>query len=298
MIKMSKRFTDRAKAKLRRFQNILQSARARDLGESDTALIVSDIISEILGYDKYEEVTTEFAIRSQWCDLAVKIGGQVRYLIEVKPIGTTLRENHLNQAIAYGARHGVEWVILTNGVIWQAHRLRFEQPIQSDQVFTIDLLDPDAKTSQCLEKLYLISKEASAGGQIDQYWRHKEATNRYVIGQLLLQDSMLAPLRRQLRALFPGLKTTEKELRELLETEVLKRDVLEGDKAEAARRVAKNSARRIAAAAKREQEEERTVTAAQSSKRGTAVDPDDDEEESQRSATSNATVTSLTSRDR
>jgi len=30
----------------------------------------------LFGYDKYEEVTGEFAIRGTWCDLAIKIDGQ------------------------------------------------------------------------------------------------------------------------------------------------------------------------------------------------------------------------------
>jgi hypothetical protein len=51
-IKMSKRFVDRAKAQLRRYQKIIESARARDVGESDTCVIVSDFLSDVLGYDK------------------------------------------------------------------------------------------------------------------------------------------------------------------------------------------------------------------------------------------------------
>ena len=65
---------------------MLESARTRDVNESDTAVIVSDFLTDVLGYDKYEDVTTEFAVRSTFCDLAVKRGGHVQYLIEVKPL--------------------------------------------------------------------------------------------------------------------------------------------------------------------------------------------------------------------
>jgi hypothetical protein len=244
MVRMSKKFIDRAKGRLRRYQKILESARTRDVNESDTVVIVTDFLTDILGYEKYEEVTTEFAVRCTFCDLAIKRDGRAQYLIEVKSIGTDLRDNHLRQAVDYGANQGVEWVLLTNGAEWQAHRVRFEQPISHDLVVSINLLDPEVKSQELLEKLYLISKEATGGGEIDRYWRRKEATNRYTVAQLLLSDPTLAIVRRQLRSLFSGLKVSKDELRELLTSEVLKRDVLEGDKATAAARRLRRSERK------------------------------------------------------
>jgi predicted type IV restriction endonuclease len=230
-MKPPKRFTERARTSLRRYQKILASAKARDVNESDTAVIVSDMLTDILGYDKYQEVTTEFAIRSTYCDLAIRVGGRLQYLIEVKSIDTELRETHLRQAIDYGSRQGVEWVLLTTGAVWEAHRIRFEQPVTHDLVFRLDLLDPTLKPAEIIEKLYLVSKEACDNSAIDHYWERKEATSRYVIAQLLLDGSTLRVLRRRIRTLFPGVKITEAELEKLLRAEVLKRDALEGERA-------------------------------------------------------------------
>lgn len=234
MIKPAKKFLDRAKRQLRRYQKILKSARSRDVGESDTVLIATDFLADVLGYDKYSEITAEFVIRSTFCDLAIKTNGQLRFLIEVKAIGTELKENHLRQAVDYAANQGAEWVMLTNGAAWRAYRIRFEQPVSHDLVFELDLLDPDCKTSDLVRTLYLISREAVGGEAIDRYWQQKEATNRFVVAQLLLSLPLLAALRRELRRLAPGIRVTEETLGELLQLEVLKRDVLEGDKAEAA----------------------------------------------------------------
>jgi predicted type IV restriction endonuclease len=240
------RFSERAKAAIRRYQKVLESAKKRDVNESDTSVIVKDMLSDILGYDKYEDVTTELAVRSTFCDLAIKVKGRLQYLIEVKSIGTDLKDNHLRQAIEYGSREGVEWVLLTNGAVWQAHRIRFEQPIDHDLVFDVNLLDGAEKPGEIVEKLYLISKDAGSASQIDLYWKHKEATSRYVVAQLLLAESSLAMLRRQLRTLFPGLKVTEAEIERLLRADVLKRDALEGDKAGAAEKLVRRAARRRA----------------------------------------------------
>ena len=243
-IHVSKRFLDRAKPQLRRYQKILEAAKTRDVNESDTVVIVSDFLADVLGYDKYSEVTTEFAIRSTFCDLAIKVGNQICFLIEVKSIGTDLRENHLRQAVDYGAKQGTEWVVLTNGITWQAHRIRFEQPVESDEVFCIDLLAPTSTSRDLLGRLYLLSRESLASSDIAKYWAHKEATNRFVLAQLMLSDRVLNHLRREVRRLSKGVKTTAAEVGELLRTEVLKREVLEGERAEHAETLVRRAARR------------------------------------------------------
>jgi hypothetical protein len=244
-MKVSKRFVDRARKNLRKYQKAFESARVRDVGESDTCVIISDFLADILGYDKYADVTTEFAIRSTFCDLAIKTNGQLHFLIEVKSIGTELKDIHAKQAIDYGANQGVDWVLLTNGARWRAYKLRFEKPIQADLAFEIDLLDPEAKPNHLLEKLYLISKEAGGGGAMETYYRQQEAKSRYVLGQLLLSEPILRIARRELRRLFPDVRATKDELAGLLRGEVIKRDVLDGDRAVAAEKLIRKSTRKL-----------------------------------------------------
>lgn len=243
-MKISKRFLDRARTSLRKYQKLFESARARDVNESDTTVIISDFLAEVLGWDKYSEVTTEFAIRSTFCDLALKVDGRPAFLIEVKSVGTDLRDNHLRQAIDYAANAGIEWVILTNGIAWQAHRMRFEKPIAADEVFSIDLLDPLCKPATLLEKLYLISRDAVNASAMAKFWQQKEATSRYVIAQLVLSDAIVSAMRRHLKRQYTGLKVTEADLRHRLLEEVLKRDVLEGERAAAAQRLVRRTERR------------------------------------------------------
>jgi hypothetical protein len=50
-MKVSKRFLDRARPALRRYRKVLDSARKRDVNESDTSVIVNDMLTELLGYD-------------------------------------------------------------------------------------------------------------------------------------------------------------------------------------------------------------------------------------------------------
>ena len=86
MAKIPTKVQERIVASLKRFQPILSSAKARDVGESDTVTIVTDMLAEVFGYDKYSEITSEHAIRGTYCDLATKIDGQLSMLIEVKAV--------------------------------------------------------------------------------------------------------------------------------------------------------------------------------------------------------------------
>src|SRR4030042_6295525 len=118
----------RISAGLRRFQPILASARSRDVNESDTVLIVTDVLHAVFGYDKYADITSEHMIRGTFCDLAIKLEGELKILIEVKAIGLELKDAHVKQAVDYAANQGLEWVALTNGITWRGYKVTFSQP--------------------------------------------------------------------------------------------------------------------------------------------------------------------------
>lgn len=106
--KIPKKVQDRFVAGLRRYQPIVRRLKERDISEADTVTVIKDMLCDIFGYDKYAELTSEQQIRGTFCDLAIKVGEKVHYLAEVKSAGTSLNENHLRQAVNYGAHHGIE----------------------------------------------------------------------------------------------------------------------------------------------------------------------------------------------
>lgn len=217
-----------------KFQRILSKAKDRDVNESDTINIINDMLDEVFNYDKYLEVTSEFAIRGTYCDLAIKIDEKIQFLIEVKAIGLDLKDNHLRQAINYAANHGMTWVILTNGINWQLHKVRFEKPISHDMVADIDFLTINSKTEKDQESLFLIAKEGVQKDSREEYYEKIQSINKYVIGNFLLSDPILAALRRELRKYAEGLKIEIQELEDIIKNEIIKREVLyseDGNKA-------------------------------------------------------------------
>ena len=58
-----KRVLDRMSSGLKSLRPIITQQKARDVSEADTVTLVKDLLHGALGFDKYAEVTGEFAIR-------------------------------------------------------------------------------------------------------------------------------------------------------------------------------------------------------------------------------------------
>ena len=226
-----KRVSDRLVRSVGKFQQVLRIAKDRDVNESDTVSIIKDMLAEIFGYDKYLDLTSEFAVRGTFCDLAIKVENKVEYLIEAKAIGLELKVGHMRQAIEYGANNGVPWVILTNAMTWRVYKIRFEQPINYDLVcsFSFSELDPKKEADQ--KELFIICKEGLVKAAREEFHEKKSTINRFVLGALILSDEIVGMIRRELKKLSNGVLVESEEITKVLKNEVLKRDVLEGEDA-------------------------------------------------------------------
>ena len=212
-----------------KFKKVLESARERDINESDTVTIVTDMLEEIFGFDKYSEITREYSIQGTYCDLAIKYGKNIDYLLEVKAIGLSLKDNHLKQAVNYASREGIKWVVLTNGINWEIHRVNVDEKVESELLFSFDYLEMNPRKSDQQELLFLLCKRGVQKDLIDEFYEYKQSVNRYTIGALLLTDPIVNTVRRELRKIKTGIKVDSAEIRVLISQEVVKREVLESE---------------------------------------------------------------------
>jgi hypothetical protein len=217
-----------------KFQKILLSAKDRDLNESNTVSIITDILSDVFGYDKYVEITSELAVKCTYCDLALKVNGKIQFLIEAKAVGIDLKDNHLKQIIDYGANYGVSWVILTNGISWNVYKIKFQKPIGQDLVCSFNFLDLNWKKADDQEKLYLIAKEGISKNVRNDFYERTQIVNRFILSALLMSNNIASAIKKEIKRLSPGIKVDDSEIQRLLITEVIKRDVIEGEEAEKA----------------------------------------------------------------
>jgi len=61
------------------------------MNEANTCAIIRDMLCDVLGYDKFKDINSEYAIKGTKADLAVEVDGAVRFLIEAKAVGVSLR---------------------------------------------------------------------------------------------------------------------------------------------------------------------------------------------------------------
>jgi hypothetical protein len=231
MLKISKKAVDRIAKNIKIYQGIAQSHKSKDVSEADTVTLVKDILSYCFGYDKYQELTSEQQIRGTYCDLAVKIDGKIKYLIEVKAAGVGLNDAHLRQALAYGVNQGIEWVVLTNAIEWRLYRIKFGQPIDHEEVSAFNLLDVSTKKDEDLRKMFLLCREGLGSDAMGAYHQHTQILNRFTIAQLILTEPVVLSVRKELKKLFPDVKIDQQQISDILHNEVLKREVIEGEKA-------------------------------------------------------------------
>lgn len=240
-VKIPKKAHDRIVAGLKRYQPIVRKLRERDISEADTVTVIKDMLTDIFGYDKYTELTSEQQIRGTFCDLAIRVEGKIEYLAEVKSAGTNLNDSHLRQAVNYGAHEGIEWVILSNAITWKIYKIKFAQPIDYEEVFCFDMGEVSSRSSDDLSKLFMLCRESISSDALTEFHRQAQIFNRFVVAELLQSDPVIGILRREFKRLFPGVKATDDDLRVMLTSEILKRDTLDGDPAKQAKSIIKKA---------------------------------------------------------
>lgn len=246
MAKIPAKVESRIKEALKRYQPLVEQAKARDVGEADTSTLVKDILADLFGYDKYSEITAEYQIKSTYCDLAMKVDGKLTVLVEVKALNTDLKEHHVKQAVDYAANQGVEWVILTNAQTWQVYRVNFAQPISNELLMSLTFGALNPKSEADLESLFLLTREAQGKSLLDEYHEQRLALSRYCVGAVVLSETVVSVIRRELKKMSPDVRIEAEEIERVLSDEVIKREVLEGEKAiEAKKRLSKAAAKAL-----------------------------------------------------
>ena len=92
--------------------------------------------------------------------------------------------------------------------------------------------------------MWLLCKEGWQKARLGEYYEQRQALSRFTMGALLVSEPVLDVLRRELRRISPDIKIDEAQIRGVLASEVLRREVMEGDKAEFARKLVARAANR------------------------------------------------------
>jgi hypothetical protein len=214
----------RMRAAVRRFSKPLNDLLERDANEGDTRLLVTDFLCEGMGFDKFEDLTTEYQVKGEFADYGMRIDKQLIAFIEVKRCTQKLGAKHLRQVQNYAVNEGVEWMILTNGQVWQVYHLTGGLPVIVDLALEVDLL-ADRSSTQKADALFYLSKEALKRRLLDDLWKAKAATSPKSLSGVLLSGTVLEAVRKEVRRR-TGFNGDVTELARVIRDEVVRPDAL------------------------------------------------------------------------
>lgn len=197
-----------------------------------------------MGYDKWNELTSEFKIKNIYCDIAILIAGKVQVLVEVKSAGTSLNDGHLRQAIDYGAHQGIQWIILTNAIEWRLIRVTLASQIVHETIASFEFTNLNSRKAEDLNYLFLLSKEGLDKKSMDVFYEHFSTVNAYTVSNIIRTDAVVLVIRREVKRYFPDVSVQLEDIVSLLENEVLKRETVESDKAKEASSTVRKAVKR------------------------------------------------------
>ncbi len=257
---VSAKVTDRISTQLKKYNSILAQAQKKDINEADTSAIIRDMLCDVLGYDRVTDVTAEKAIKGAKADLAVVVDGTIRFLIEAKAIGVSLKDKHERQIIDYAANQGTDWVLLTNGINWRLYKVLFGQPVGENLLCEMDVLNSPPRSSKLAEMIDCfgnLSREYFSKDTMDTYFEHKRLTSRFAVAAVMLTEPILNQVRLELRRMSPGLRVDVEDLEALVASEVIKRELIDSDEGKAAQILVKRLQKNYAK--ERKETEEKTA---------------------------------------
>jgi hypothetical protein len=193
----------------RKIAPFLSQAAEQNLNEADTVRRVVKVFEDVLGYDGMTELSRESLIKGKYVDLAVKIDGITKLLVEVKAAGSPLRDRHIDQARGYAAEGNIRWVVLTNGTNWSLYHLTFEEGIEHDLVFTVDVAAQPA--DEAADVLALLHRESIKRGLHEDLWMKKSALSAQSLGRAIFTEGVIRLIRREIRRA-EGISIAEEDL--------------------------------------------------------------------------------------
>jgi predicted type IV restriction endonuclease len=238
MVAIPKTVEKRIRDGIKKYKNVLKTAKNKDINEADTVTIIIEMLVDICDYDRFLDITKECAVKGSFCDIVIKLDNKILFLSEVKAIGIALKDHHFKQVVHYDSESGIDWVIFTNGDYWQAHKVIFGRPIKTELAFDFSFLETD-KISELIAFFFLIGKEGAKKSPpaINIYHEERQITCRYMIAQIVQAEPFIDLIRKKLKSLSKKVTITNADISNTLKTEVLKREVMEGEEAENARKI-------------------------------------------------------------
>lgn len=238
MIKIPLKLRKSVSVGLKTFTPIIQNLKAKgnSTTEDDSRIILNDMLSDVLGYDKYNELKTEQREGAGRLDYAVKVIGspfstkkdKIDFIVEAKAIHQVLSPKYVDQTLSYCLTTNTPYFILTNVRQWLLYRVVPAKKNNRPETKLIHEVDfTDVNNLETLTEDFCVFARSS---YLAGYWKEAETfqkvTNANDIFTVLLSRKILKSVVKVLRDIH-DVKVSEEDIKDIIETKIANGKTLE-----------------------------------------------------------------------
>ncbi len=238
MIKIPVKIKRNISTELKRFTPIIQNLKAKgaSTSEDDSRIVLNDMLNDILGYDKYNELRTEQREKAGRLDYIVKLTegpnankqDKVDCIIEAKAVHQELTQKYVDQTLTYCLTTNTQFFILTNVRQWRLYKMktgRKNTKPSTELIHEIDFTSINNLESMA-EDFYIFSRTSYLAGDWKNVATIRKATNVNDIYTILLSEKILRVVARALSDIH-GVKIREEVVSEVIESRIGNGDRME-----------------------------------------------------------------------
>lgn len=157
--------------------------RAGEKVEENVKIKLTLPLLQLLGYDVQKDMDFEHHVRNKRADIALMFEGKPKLIVETKDLDEDL-DNHIDQAVDYASKKGVDWVILTNGTEIRLYKSYISGVSPEDRLIFNTTLEELPKTFPSLQER--VSKENLKTAE--KIKREAEEVRENITAKILVDD--------------------------------------------------------------------------------------------------------------
>lgn len=157
--------------------------RAEGKVEENVKIKLTIPLLQFLGYDVQKDMDFEHHVRNKRADIALMFEGKPKLIVETKDLDEDL-DNHIDQAVDYASKKGVDWVILTNGIQIRLYKSYISGVPPEDRLIFDTTLKELTKTFPSLEER--VSKQNLRTAE--KITKEAEEVRENVTAKILIED--------------------------------------------------------------------------------------------------------------
>lgn len=208
-------------------QNLVAKGKAGT--EEDARIIINDILADVLGYDKYNDLKTEFKDKNGRLDYIVKLSegphakkkDRFDFVIEAKAACVELKEDHVNQALTYCLTANIDFFMLTNAKDWLLYKVNKSKVKNEASLIWEVNLNAGEDAENLADEMYVLSKHAYIEEKWDFISDHSKATDMGDIMAIIYSDKFVKSICKSLKDIH-DVKIVDEVVRDIMNEKIFK----------------------------------------------------------------------------